>query len=588
MQPRHLAGYQCYDPRTRFGLSYAGFRGFSLGGKLKEYRHAVGRAFTLIRDIERGKPVNSTVVAEESENRPVDHYNLRLDETVPENRPMLSAVPGKSLQTSLRDWERISKAVEAMVQAKEYSHVIFNGIGGSYLGPFMLLVAKHGDDYNGVMAQLGRPSLHFSANTDSESFAKLMNQLDLSRTLMVVISKSGSTAETATNMRTFMSLLESRRIATPETIGRHFAAITTAGSKLDALARAKHFALIENMHESTGGRTSVCSAVGMVPCAFAGVDFSSFITGMSHMDELTRCADPKRNPALLYAILTDSHLRSRSVPCNTILLAYSDALKHYAHYCQQLYMESLGKEYTAQGLPSRCGLSVFGGVGTGEQHAFMQQIQKGVGDSMVRLVKVASRCADFCDADLAEPVSSGPGSMGRQLLAFLKGTELALYKNERPFCTLEVPDNSEYSLGLLVAFDERVVTILSAFWSINAFDQPGVQDGKLACGVCNSLSQEIEEALHAHFSPADASGAAPQTGSVISGSVCDVLAALGISRRVLVEGELGEEDLTCWMAESILNDICENLDLSYPKLRGVVSGHRVWTEDHFNYEFSRV
>lgn len=579
MQARHFSGYQCYDPRTRFGLSCAGFRGFSMPAKLREYRYAVDKAFSLIRAIESGQAVNSTVVKEESENRPVDHYNLRLDEATPENQAKFAAVPGKSLQASLRDWERISGAVEALVQAKQYSHVIFNGIGGSYLGPFMLLVAKHGDDYNEVMARQGRPSLHFSANTDSESFSKLLAQLDLSRTLMVVISKSGSTAETATNMRTFMSLLESRKVATPETIGRHLAAITTAGSKLDALARAKKFALVENMHESTGGRTSVCSPVGMVPCAFAGVDFAAFITGMSHMDELTRRADAKANPALLYAIFTDAYLRSRSVPCNTILLAYSDALKHYAHYCQQLYMESLGKEYTAQGLPARVGLTVFGGVGTGEQHAFMQQVQKGVGDSIVRLIKVASRCADFCDADLAEPLSAGPGSMGRQLLAFLKGTEIALYKNERPFCTLEVPDNSEYSLGLLVAFDERVVTILSSFWSINAFDQPGVQDGKLACGTCNELSREIEEALRAHFTAQSAP---------LSGKVCDIVKALGLAGRVAVDGELGQEDLTCWLAESVLNDICDNLDLSYPKLRGAVTGRRTWVENHFTYEFAKA
>lgn len=89
-----------------------------------------------------------------------------------------------------------------------FKHIIFNGIGGSYLGPYMLIQSIHGDDYNMVQTREGRPTLHFVANTDSESFTKLFKEISLEHTLMVVISKSGSTAETATNSVAFENLLK--------------------------------------------------------------------------------------------------------------------------------------------------------------------------------------------------------------------------------------------------------------------------------------------------------------------------------------------------------------------------------------------
>lgn len=154
---------------------------------------------------------------------------------------------------------------------------------------------------------------------------------------MVVISKSGSTAETATNTAVFERLLKEQGIDH----SKHMCAITISGSNLHKKCVGEGWLASFEMYEATGGRTSICSSVAMVPCAFAAIDFAAFLKGMSAMDKATRRAEA--NPALHIACLVDSLLQRASVPKNMIILGYSDSLKQYYHYCQQLYMESLGK-----------------------------------------------------------------------------------------------------------------------------------------------------------------------------------------------------------------------------------------------------
>lgn len=335
----------------------------------KKYAYSFQAALDMIKRIENGEIVNHTSVKAESEDRPVDHYNLRMKE---------EKVAGKSLAHTLKQWEEVQK----FVQGQKCKHVIFNGIGGSYLGPFMLLTAIYGDEYNAVQAREGRPELHFVANTDSDSFSQLFHIIDIKETLMVVISKSGSTAETATNTNVFSELCTKAGLNPAD----HMCAVTIHGSNLYKKAIEQKWCGCFEMNEATGGRTSICSAVSMVSCAFSNIDFSQFVKGMSQMDEATRREDYQRNPALIISALIDNYLQKSSVPKNMIILGYSDALKQYYHYCQQLYMESLGKEYTIDGRYGPKGLTVYGGIGTAEQHAFMQQIQKGANDSFVKFI----------------------------------------------------------------------------------------------------------------------------------------------------------------------------------------------------------
>ncbi|KAH0575378.1 Glucose-6-phosphate isomerase [Spironucleus salmonicida] len=475
--------------------------------------------------IEKGEIVNKTSVASESENRPVDHYNHRLTQEL---------VPGKSLEHSLKLWEKVNTFVSSI--RNDYKHIIFNGIGGSYLGPYMLIQAMLGDDYNLSLQKRGLPSLHFLANTDSDSFSTLFDLLDVKKTLMVTISKSGSTAETATNTQCYLNLLTKASLSP----SAHCIAITIPGSNLHKLA-ASWLQTFE-MCEPTGGRTSICSAVAMVPCAFAGIKFDEFLKGMAQMDCETRKAEG--NPALEIAAMIDSLIKKFAAPKNMIILGYSESLKQYAHYCQQLYMESLGKEYCKDGRIQPSGLSVYGGIGTGEQHAFMQQIQKGVADSFVKFIQFQERKhEDYED--------SKAGSMGRQLLAFLKGTELALSQNGREFMTITVKKCSEFCIGQLIALEERIVSTLGAFWGINAYDQPGVQDGKKAATRVNELSMKLDKELKA----------------------CH-----GTSAEILAKMQMKED---AWLVEGILSDMVYN-SKSY---KTTLKGSRTFQNQKFVFKF---
>jgi glucose-6-phosphate isomerase len=165
-------------------------------------------------------------------------------------------------------------------------------------------------------------------------------------------------------MKTWIDLLKANGLE----VGPHNCAVTIKDSLLDKIGQQGRFAKVWHMEVDTGGRTSVCSAIGMVPSAFAGLDFGAFIKGMSYMDKLTRRKID--NPAALLASVVYK-LNATQGFKNQIVLGYSEFLKEYAHYLQQLYMESLGKEYTVDGRIVHAGQTLFGGVGTGEQHSFM-------------------------------------------------------------------------------------------------------------------------------------------------------------------------------------------------------------------------
>ncbi len=533
---RFSSGYRFFDNKTGFMLNYAGASGFDLNRVLKRDKKEITAALDYMKQVEAGKAVNV------SEGRKVDHFNLR---------------KGAGLLRSVTLWHSINDAIEQIKNGKvlnekdkSYTDVIMNGIGGSFLGPLMTLIAKYGNDYNfGCHLPL---RIHFLSNTDAWSFDTLMHKLNLSRTIMVNISKSGGTAETAGNMETFNNLLLTRKLKP----GKHNITVTTPGSPFDLYSRESGFMHVFHMNNETGGRTSVGSAVGMVPAAFAGLDFESFLQGESYMDKLTRRADLLRNPALTLAVIINDVI-IREGHKNQIMLGYSDSLKEMAHYFQQLFMESLGKKKTLQGRIRKepTGLTIMGGVGTGEQHAFMQQVQEGIRDCFVHFISFRKRSTDF--------ENTKAGSMGRQLLAFLEGTQRALLENGRDFVSLVFEEQNEFNMGMLVALEERVVTFLGGMWGINPFDQPGVQAGKLSADNHNSISKLVVFKLL-------------ETES-FSGSAFDMSRALGKDK---------EEAPTI---EAILLDIVSNHKVrgAYPDLKGFRCSKK-WKGNIFSFSISNV
>uniref|UniRef100_A0A7S1KUP0 Glucose-6-phosphate isomerase n=1 Tax=Percolomonas cosmopolitus TaxID=63605 RepID=A0A7S1KUP0_9EUKA len=534
-----------FDSNTQFSLD---LRSFFPSIQWSKWDYAWKRVLESIDNIESGKIVNQTSVKEESENRCVDHYNLRHHKEI---------VPQKSLQKSIAYWKEIQVKIGKITSGEaknefgdEYTDVVFNGIGGSFLGPLMMIVFMHGDSYN-FNSGLG-VRIHFLSNSDADTLSALLAKINVKTSILINMSKSGSTAETKGNMDAFNANLKQQKLD----IGHHNIAITTPGSNFDKFAQENKYMHIFYMNNETGGRTSVGSAIGAVPAAVAGIDFEAFLRGQSAMDELTRRRDPQQNPAMLMAAAIQT-LTLKEGRKNMIVLGYSDYLKEFAHYLQQLYMESIGKEYDVNGTPNPEGLTVFGGVGTGEQHAFMQQVQKGFPDCFVRFVHFQKRGSDVS--------LSGPGSMGRQLLAFVKGTEQALQDNGKSFMTCTFEKRDMFNLGMMIALEERIVTILAALRNLNAYDQPGVQDGKLAATEVNKISNTIEGVLEQKLSDKNwkFEGTAEQARTSF----------------------ILPKDSNLRYVEAILNDIVSNVDVphAYPKLHKRLSASKSFKEEEFHF-----
>jgi glucose-6-phosphate isomerase len=267
--------------------------------------------------------------------------------------------------------------------------------------------------------------------------------------------------------------------------GKQMVAITLKDSNLYSRARNEQWLDIFEIWDWVGGRTSVTSAVGLLPAGLAGVDTAAFIQGAHAMDSRTRINynDPNvvanlsdaasSNPALMMAL---SWLVSGGGDKNMVLLPYCDQLLLLSRYLQQLVMESLGKKYDRNGEIVYQGISVFGNKGSTDQHAFVQQLRDGRNDFFAVFIQVledgGGSVADFC----VEPNIT----MGDYLFGFLVGTRAALWQENRASYTISIKRCDAFHLGALIALFERAVGYYASLININAYHQPGVEAGKRA------------------------------------------------------------------------------------------------------------
>ncbi len=282
-------------------------------------------------------------------------------------------------------------------RGEKFRHILSIGIGGSALGPEFV-----SDALRNVQDPL---DIHFFDNTDPDGFDRVFDELtnDLERTLVVVISKSGGTKET----RNGMVEAEARFKAAGLDFPRHAIAITGEGSELDKHAVNNNWLARFPMWDWVGGRTSVMSAVGLVPMALQGFDIDEFLAGAAAMDEKTRSSDPRQNAAMLLALMW-FYIGNGRGEKDMVVLPYKDRLLLFSRYLQQLVMESLGKEKDLNGDVVNQGIAVYGNKGSTDQHAYVQQLRDGVLNFFVTFIEVAK--------DRSEPrVRGRAGSHQRRL-----------------------------------------------------------------------------------------------------------------------------------------------------------------------------
>jgi glucose-6-phosphate isomerase len=254
---------------------------------------------------------------------------------------------------------------------------------------------------------------------------------------------------------------------------KHAVAITGAGSDLDKDAEKNGWLARFPMWNWVGGRTSVMSAVGLVPMALQGFKIDEFLAGAAAMDEKTRASDFTRNAAMLLALMW-FYAGNGQGEKDMVVLPYKDRLLLFSRYLQQLVMESLGKEKDLSGNVVHQGIAVYGNKGSTDQHAYVQQLRDGVLNFFVTFIEVAK------DRQQA-PFEVEPGvTSGDYLHGFLRGTRSALYEKNRESMTVTIPEANAFSIGALIALYERAVGFYGSLVNINAYHQPGVEAGKKA------------------------------------------------------------------------------------------------------------
>lgn len=420
-----------------------------------EMEGKVASAFAAMRALESG------AIANPDENRMVGHYWLRAPELA----------PNEQLRGTIERDIRSVKAFAADVHAgkvtapggEPFRRVLIIGIGGSALGPQLMADALSWPERDRLVPL-------FFDNTDPAGMSRVLEAIgdDLDSTLVIVISKSGGTAETRNGMLVAEAAFRSRGLHFPG----HAVAVTGEGSQLDQHAQQHGFLGRFPMYDWVGGRTSVMSCVGLLPAALQGIDVDDFLAGARRMDAVTRLPVGRENPAMLLALLWHYGTNGRGEK-DMVVLPYADRLLLFSRYLQQLIMESLGKELDLDGNTVHQGISVYGNKGSTDQHAYVQQLREGVPNFFALFIEVLHKGPDLLEVD--------PGVHSADYLnGFYLGTREALSQKGRQSLTISIPEVDPFILGALIALFERTVGYYASLVNINAYHQPGVEAGKKA------------------------------------------------------------------------------------------------------------
>lgn len=437
---------------------------------VEEMEPCLQNAYEEMDQLEKGS------IANPDEQRMVGHYWLRAPELAPtpdlaeEIRSTLSSVKAFAASVHLGNI--------ATSDGHRFTDLLVVGIGGSALGPQFIADSLGGEK--------DRMRVFFFDNTDPDGMDKVVAAIGpaLRQTLVLVISKSGGTKETRNGMLEARQAFDNAGLK----FAAHAVAVTGKDSELDRVASQEGWLAVFPMWDWVGGRTSVTSAVGLLPAALQGIDVEQLLAGARACDERTRLRITTQNPAALLAVSWFHGTRGNGSR-DMVLLPYKDRLLLFSRYLQQLIMESLGKELDRDGKPVLQGITVYGNKGSTDQHAYVQQLREGVHNFFVTFIEVLKDRQG--PSILVEPGATS----GDYLSGFFQGTRSALYEKKRESVTITVRDITPFSVGALIALYERAVGIYASLVNLNAYHQPGVEAGKKAAGAVLKLQAEILDML---------------------------------------------------------------------------------------------
>ncbi|WOI53952.1 glucose-6-phosphate isomerase [Parvularcula sp. LCG005] len=397
------------------------------------------------------------------------------------------------IQTVLAQMEafcsKIHQGTHTGFTGKPLDTVVNIGIGGSDLGPVMVTEALKPYDIEGRRT-------YFVSNVDGTHMAETLKVIDPATTLFVVASKTFTTQETMTNAQTAKDWLLSQG-ASEADIAKHFIALSTNGPAVSEFGIDT-----DNMFQFwdwVGGRYSLWSAIGLPIALQVGWDnYRSLLDGAAAMDRHFETAPLTENLPLILALIGVWHRSFLGFTTNAVL-PYDQYLHRLAAYLQQADMESNGKSVNLSGerVTYATGPILFGEPGTNGQHAFYQLIHQGtdvvpcdfiaparshnpLGDHHEKLLAnflaqpealMMGKTLDDVRADLEKD--------GMTVGAISKLAPHKVFTGNRPTVSILMEELTPHTLGALIALYEHRIFCQSVIWDINAFDQWGVELGKV-------------------------------------------------------------------------------------------------------------
>ncbi len=423
------------------------------------------KVFKALEDLENG------AISNIDEKRQVGHYWLRNSSISPDNT--IKENIDREVQNIKDFGKEIIEGKIRNLRGKQFTDVLWIGIGGSGLGP-LLIIESLKENKKGL-------NFSFIDNIDPFLISEKLIELEdkLATTLFVIVSKSGGTPEPRIVMDIIRKNIECNEIDWSS----QAVAITMSGSKLFHKANSENWLRIFDLPDWVGGRTSITSSVGLLPLVLIEENVDDFLKGASIMDEITRIKDLKDNPSAMLAaswFFCGEGIGKRDM----VVLPYRDRLQVFSKYLQQLVMESLGKKNDRSGKIVHQGISVFGNKGSTDQHAYVQQLRDGIDNFFCIFIELLDSPKHLNTFDADNPKS--------YLSGFLQGTRSALSSEGRQSVTITLDKLNSYKLGALIALFERAVSFYAELININAYDQPGVEAGKKAAADVIKLQEKIE------------------------------------------------------------------------------------------------
>ncbi len=355
------------------------------------------------------------------------------------------------------------------------------GIGGSALGPIAVQQAINHPYYNELPREKrnGFPKLYVADNVDPEKLVYLFQTIDVTKCLFNVISKSGSTSETMSQFMIIKKMLDEKL---GKDAAEHIVCTTDkVNGNLIKIAKEEGYKtfIIPN---GVGGRFSELTPVGLLAAAFCGIDIKAMLAGAAFMDEICKNDDIYKNPAFMYAILNYIGMEKGKNIC--VVMPYADSLKYISDWYAQLWAESLGKKYDNEGNIVNVGPTPVKALGVTDQHSQVQLYTEGPFDKMIVLMGVDKYKETIQIPETYKEIPSlgflGGITQNQLIQTEQMATEYALMKSGKTNMTIYLPEVNEFTLGQTLYMFEVATGFAGELMNINAFDQPGVEEGKNA------------------------------------------------------------------------------------------------------------